>query len=78
MDEYLVYLNTIKNIQFSNYGASESNVHANNFNNNYKKLNRDNFVKKKRFERKETKDYKDLDDPDNSTKNRQLISYDDL
>ena len=96
MDEYLLYLNTIKKIQYSNSTGSlgEFNNYSS-FKNNYKKNrdnkgdrdNRDNrdsrgdrdgsFVKNnnRRFEKK---DYKDLDDPENSYNNRNLISYDDL
>ena len=69
MDEYFIYVNTIKNIQLTeNHGQSY---------NNYKKYSSSSsHSRKKRYEKK---DYKDLDDPENSNMNsRTLISYDDL
>ncbi len=78
MDEYLYYLTAIKNVSYSNPGPS-SEVTNQSYNSNYKKTSLNNNIPKKRKVVVEKKDYKDLDDPDNTVNsNRNLISYDDL
>ena len=92
MDEYLNYLNTIKNFQHvenrsyhSNY-QSHTNENRDSYHNKEKRgyqsqRNNDNYLKKKRNPYKE---YKDLDEIEtqqsksNNASDRNLISYDDL
>jgi hypothetical protein len=81
MDEYIQYINTIKNLEHatSNLGSSSnrdyhyhhhSQKNYSNSNNNYRK-------------KPERREFKDLDDPESTNVNqssggRTLISYDDL
>ncbi len=83
MDEYLSYLNTMKNFQHVDYAPSEhrdSHYRDRKSNQNYR--SQDNYVRKKRYT--SSKDYKDLDEIETSkssqivSSNRNLISYDDL
>jgi len=92
MDEYLNYLNTIKNFHHAESHQSNYHFHQSHSNDNrdshYHKerrgyqsnRNNDSYMKKKRHQYKE---YKDLDEIEtNQTQNnstgRNLISYDDL
>jgi hypothetical protein len=83
MDEYLHYLNTMKNFQHVDYAPSESReLHYRERKSNQNYRSQDNYIKKKRYN--SNKDYKDLDEIDTSkssqiaSSNRNLISYDDL
>jgi len=76
MDEYLQYINTIKNLEMATSNLSTSSGNHHQSQRNYSSSS--NFRKK--YEKKE---FKDLDDPDISNVNsnavgRTLISYDDL
>ena len=91
MDEYLNYLNTIKNFQHVESRGHQSNYqsHTNDNRDSYQykekrgyqsQRNNDNYLKKKRHPYKE---YKDLDEIEvqqsqSNNSNRNLISYDDL
>jgi len=84
MDEYLNYLNTMKNFQHVDYGSVENrdSYSRDRKTNNQNYRSQDNYVKKKRYS--SSRDYKDLDEIENSksshivSSNRNLISYDDL
>lgn len=83
MDEYLNYLNTVKNFQHVEEQPSDTRDYYKNNSSSrrshqtYKPY--DSYHKKKRYSR----DYKDLDEPEvinpsATNSNRNLISYDDL
>lgn len=83
MDEYLNYLNTMKNFQHVDYAPSEHKEMPYRDRKNYHNYrSQDNYIKKRRYS--SNKDYKDLDEVETSkssqivSSNRNLISYDDL
>lgn len=83
MEEYLGYLNTIKNFQQT---PSDSNHEQRKPYNRDRDRDRDRDNKDRKYDRdftrrkRNVRDYRDLDDPESTqqTGNRQLISYDDL
>ncbi len=79
MDEYLHYLNTIKSFQYGGNAAYES---KRNYSSGRYQKDRDRGYDKYDSSRKRriTRDYRDLDNPTESTggAGRNLISYDDL
>ena len=86
MEEYLAYLNPIKNIQHTTQLQNDKEETHNNHNrhekSHYYKRERNyqsNYLRKKRYEK--NREYKDLDDPENHNyheSSRTMVSYDDL
>jgi hypothetical protein len=76
MDEYLHYLNTFKHGSSSQYELKRNYPSG-----RYAKDRAEGRYERDSRKRKQAKDYKDLDNPNDNMKSslgRQLISYDDL